>query len=193
MAIYLIDYENIKNLTGISRLSADDTAVIFYSKNANTMTFDTHNELVSSKAKIEYKFVSVGGKNALDFQLSTYLGYLINTVKSKTEFCIISRDNGFSYLISFWKKEKNIDINLFTDLTGKTQHNEVEESKSTIRSALKQSSLTLNEKEINEILRIISQYKTKQAINSNMMKYFRDSEKVGAITKVIKPFIKDKK
>ena len=193
MAIYLIDYENTKNLTGIERLTAEDRAIIFYSKNANTMTFDAHKELTNSQAKIEYKYVSVGGKNALDFQLSTYLGYLIKDSKNGTKFFIVSKDNGFSYLSTFWKNEKNLIIELITNLAGKTQHKEVEEKNSTIEKALEQSSLSLKETEIAEIIKIISQFKTRQAINSNLMKFFRDSDRVGAITKVIKPFIKDKK
>ena len=77
MTIYLIDYENTKNLSGINNLSADDCVVIFYSNKANSLSFDVHKEILSSNAKIEYKFVDVGSQNALDFQLSSYLGYII--------------------------------------------------------------------------------------------------------------------
>lgn len=193
MAIYLIDYENVKCLTGINELTSEDTVIIFYSKNANTLTFETHRELISSSAKIHYKSVSVGGKNALDFQLASYLGYLINNDnKSNSEFCIISKDNGFSYLVSFWKNEKNIEIKLFTNLSGQTFKKEVEEKNNTLENALKNSPLELKDNEINKIVTIISQYKTKQTINKNLMNFFRNSEKVGSITKIIKPYIKDK-
>ena len=53
MSIYLVDYENVKNLLGIKDLSSDDSVIIFYSKKANTLTFDIHKEILESKAKIE--------------------------------------------------------------------------------------------------------------------------------------------
>lgn len=190
MAIYLIDYENTRNLCGISNLTESDTAIIFYSKNANTLTFETHKELSATRAKIEYKCVDVGGKNALDFQLATYLGFLLN---ENADIKIVSKDNGFSYVKSFWKKEKGVTVELFTDLSGKTQSKASEEISLNLGNALKQSSLKLSPEDIKTIIKTISQYKTKQAINNGLMKYFRDGEKVGAITKVIKPFIKDKK
>ncbi len=40
MAIYLIDYDNTKNLLGISNLTADDRVVIFYSSKANVHTYN---------------------------------------------------------------------------------------------------------------------------------------------------------
>ena len=41
MATYMIDYENVKTggLNGISRLTAEDKVIIFYSENANRLTF----------------------------------------------------------------------------------------------------------------------------------------------------------
>ena len=108
MAIYLIDYENTKNLLGINTLTADDSIVVFYSQKANTLTFDIHQAILSSQAKIEYKCVEVGGQNALDFQLSSYLGYLIkqNENSESKIYIIVSKDRDFSFLKSFWDKEK---------------------------------------------------------------------------------------
>ena len=41
MATYLIDYENVKSegIKGIAQLSEEDRVVIFYSHNADTITF----------------------------------------------------------------------------------------------------------------------------------------------------------
>ena len=62
-----------------------------------------------------------------------------------------------------------------------------------MRQALKNGGLSLKQNEITEIVNIVNQYKTKQAINSNLQKYFKDNEKVGAIYKILKPFLKNKK
>ncbi len=106
MAVYMIDYENVKTggLNGISQLTSADRVIIFYSENANRLTFDLHQRLMASTAKIEYREVSVGGHNALDFQLVTYLGYLI-AQDPNGQYLIISNDRGFDYVVNFWKKD----------------------------------------------------------------------------------------
>jgi len=107
MSIYLIDYENTNadGLNGVSRLTAKDRVVIFYSENADRMTFGLHRRLNEAAAGIEYKKVEVGGHNALDFQLATYLGWLI-AQNPHESYCIVSNDKGFEWLASFWKAPK---------------------------------------------------------------------------------------
>lgn len=106
MAVYMIDYENVKTggLNGISRLTDTDRVIIFYSENANRLTFDLHQRLMASTAQIEYREVSVGGHNALDFQLVTYLGFLI-AQNPNGQYLIISNDRGFEYVVNFWRKD----------------------------------------------------------------------------------------
>jgi hypothetical protein len=55
-------------------------------------------------AQIEYREVLVGGHNALDFQLVTYLGYLI-AKDPMGQYLIISYDRGFEYVVNFWRKD----------------------------------------------------------------------------------------
>ena len=107
MAVYLIDYENVNTdgLNGISRLSAEDTVIIFYSENADRMTFGLHRRLNESKATIDIRKVDVGGSNALDFQLGTYLGYLI-ALNREEQYCIVSNDRGYNHVANFWGKQK---------------------------------------------------------------------------------------
>lgn len=106
MAVYMIDYENVKTggLNGISRLTDADRVIIFYSENANRLTFDLHQRLMASTAKIEYREVTVGGHNALDFQLVTYLGFLI-AQDPNGQYLIISNDRGFEYVVNFWRRD----------------------------------------------------------------------------------------
>lgn len=106
MATYLIDFENVGSdgLSGTEKLNAQDTVIIFYSANSNKLSMEMHRCICASPAKFEYFEISVGGKNALDFQLSTYLGYLITQSDDK-EFYIISKDNGFEHVIKFWNSK----------------------------------------------------------------------------------------
>ncbi len=103
MKIFLIDFENVKSkgLTGIEMLEKGDTVVILYSENSDTISFEMHQKVMSCKAEIEYFKVNVGGKNALDFQLSTLLGYIVAKDAFSHAF-IISNDRGFDFLHDFW-------------------------------------------------------------------------------------------
>ena len=79
MGIYLVDYENVHNdgVTDIKKLSASDRVVIFYGDSIKSIPFETHVEMMASKAAIEYIETHKVAKNYLDFQLATYLGFLI--------------------------------------------------------------------------------------------------------------------
>lgn len=103
MKTYLVDFENVKSkgLTGIDSLDETDSVIIFYSENSDTISFEMHQKVLCSKADIEYFKVNVGGKNALDFQLSTLLGYLVGKGVYSHIF-VISNDKGFDFLHDFW-------------------------------------------------------------------------------------------
>ncbi|MBQ4470520.1 MAG: hypothetical protein II917_10350, partial [Synergistaceae bacterium] len=104
MNYYFIDYENTgpEGLTGIEKLDGENTLFIFYSTNADKITFDIHIKLNKSEAAIKYYKVKAGQKNALDFQLASYLGFIIKeNSESQCKYFIVSKDNGFSSLLSF--------------------------------------------------------------------------------------------
>lgn len=110
MAYYLIDFENVKSrgMEGVELLTEEDTFCIFYSDNADSMTFDLHRKLNETKANIIYHKVAVGTKNALDFQLATYLGYLICEQQREgihPNYFIVTKDNGFTSLMVYWKAQ----------------------------------------------------------------------------------------
>lgn len=80
MAFYFIDYENVNTdgMQGVELLHSSDEVIIFYSDYADRLTFDLHQRINASAAKVQYIRVDACcKKNGLDFQLVTYLGYLI--------------------------------------------------------------------------------------------------------------------
>lgn len=208
MTVYLLDYENVKDLSGISNLSSDDLVIIFYSKNANSATMDDVSNIVSSKAKIKCKRVELGKPNALDFQLNSYLGYLIKQNENvKCKYYIVSKDKGYPLVAKFWKKEKGINIQIIPDMAVKTQHKTDESaeslpqkqetpdtqsdaSKSELETILQNSDFNLTQNEISKIVGYVSKYKTSTTINNNLNKLFKDSTKSGEVLKLIKPYIK---
>ncbi len=103
MAIFFVDLENVHSsgLEGIEKLGEKDRVFIFYTVNSQTLTVSAHLNIMNSPADIRYTEVSAGGKNALDFQLSTFLGRC-TAVYPDNSFFIISSDTGYDFVKSFW-------------------------------------------------------------------------------------------
>lgn len=192
MSIFLIDYENVnvEGFNGLSSCTENDYIKIFYTKGAETLTFGLHRRLSESKSKIEYYKVENGSKNALDFQLSSYLGYLISSNPNE-KYYIVSKDKGYEILTNFWQKYKNLNcqISLVSDLSLKNEQEEKNKLKQSIKSAL--SDTNYNDL-VNDIFGLIEKYKTKQGINNALVKTY-ESKKAGEIYKKIKPLLTDKK
>lgn len=120
MNIYVVDFENVNSqgLNGIDRLDSTDQVIIFYSENADSMTFDLHEQINKSRAYIYFQKVDVGTKNALDFQLATYLGYMIcenEKADKQVTYYLVSKDRGYLSLINYWTK-RDVDIVLVGSL-----------------------------------------------------------------------------
>lgn len=105
MAIYLIDYENTgaKGLAGIERLKEEDQIILFYGPKTGSIPFDEHVRISQSASHVEYIKTTKTAKNYLDFQLTTYLGFLIAQTPVK-EYHIVSKDSGYDSVIDFWSK-----------------------------------------------------------------------------------------
>lgn len=197
MNYYLVDYENVKvhGLDGISKLNAEDVVCIFYSEKADTLTFGLHKRLNESKAAIIYQKVDVGGKNALDFQLSSYLGYMIHeNMEKEVSYYIVTKDKGYISLVDYWEKRK-INISIVADISEKSELKLQEEPKQ--QEELKQQVEQLIEETdaADEVAKLILQYKTKSELNNALMKKFpsKDNKKASKIYKAVKPLIADKK
>jgi len=74
MKYFFVDYENVGSdgLNGIDKLDGENTVFIFYTQNADKISFDIHVQLNETLATIQYFKVGTGQKNSLDFQLSSY-------------------------------------------------------------------------------------------------------------------------
>lgn len=130
MAYYLVDYENVKadGMCGVDQLGKKDAVCIFYSENASTLTFGLHESLNRSKAKIVLQKVEVGVKNALDFQLSTYLGYLVSENEGKNEtYYIVSEDKGLAILTGYWA-ERGENVKTAPDIAAAKEDQEEEKT-----------------------------------------------------------------
>ncbi len=101
---YLIDYENVheEGLTGLNTIEDDAVIHIFYSDRARKLDLDSFRE--GQILQIEALKVPVG-KQSLDMQLVSYMGYLMGRERGEgNHYIIISKDNGYLNSIPFWRQ-----------------------------------------------------------------------------------------
>ena len=140
MAYYLVDYENVKadGMYGVDQLGKKDCVCIFYRENSSTLTFGLHEKLNQTKGKIVLQKVEVGVKNALDFQLSTYLGYLISENEGKNEtYYIVSEDKGLAILTGYWA-ERGENVKTASDIAAAKEDLEEEKPSKTEKKEKKE-------------------------------------------------------
>ena len=104
---FFIDYENVKDegLRGIAELDKHAAVIIFYSDRAFKIPLDIASIFSESKAKLVHIKVVVGTKNALDFQLVSFLGYIIARHKElgiDSKYFMVTNDSGFDCVKHFW-------------------------------------------------------------------------------------------
>lgn len=100
---YFIDYENVgaNGFAGIDKLESNDTVILFYSENNCRLPFSLHKKIGESAAEFQYYDIKTSARNAADFQLVTYLGFIIAS-NPEGEFTIVSKDDGFNAVTRFW-------------------------------------------------------------------------------------------
>ena len=204
MNYFLVDFENvrtdgIKDLKGVQE---GDAMVVFYSENCKSITLDVLDSIIALKLKYNSFKVKVGTKNALDFQLTSYLGYLIGQSGMDTNYYIVSDDKGFEVVADFWK-EQGISVSCISlkdpvavpkkEATKKAEPKKKSKVSSKDLATLDEiKTLIGKDNEPAEVLKVFNQYKTKVAINNGLVKHFKDTKKVSEIYKKLKPLLKAK-
>jgi hypothetical protein len=155
--IFLVDFENVHTggLKGTKLLSEDDKLIIFYSEN------DSDTIEIIKELRHDFKYIKIvkNGQNALDFQLSSYLGYIINETINETQFVIISKDNGFDCVTGFWRKnsfDKDLKIKHNVKRAINIESVLASEEKET---ETKEEPLSLQQQEVDEIIKKFSDLK----------------------------------
>ncbi len=109
---YLVDSENVNDnwLMLLNMADEEDEIIIFYTKKSPHMSYTSVIKLLQEKRAIQFE-ECFEGQNALDFQLISYLGYLIGKDgQESTEYIVMSNDTGFDPAVRFWKK-KGVTVN----------------------------------------------------------------------------------
>ncbi len=107
--VYLVDTENVgavwKHLFQL--VANTDDILLFYTENTPFLSYNDLEFVLSYKERFTM-IKCYTGNNALDFQLVSYLGFLMKT-GAKTQYIIISNDTGYDAMIRFWSdRERNV-------------------------------------------------------------------------------------
>lgn len=184
MNYYLIDYENV-NINGIkilldkNLLNSNDRIFIFYSEKCKNINLEILQNLHDLNIKIVIKHIQTGIDNALDFHLSSYLGYMIGQ-NTADNYYIVSNDKGYDCLQDYWKKYNVKRLSV-------SQNNSKEISIDDIKRYLK----NYNDDVLIHITEILNRYNSNINIHNQLQKYFKDSKKTSEIYRIILPLIKN--
>ncbi len=194
MSVYLIDYENVnqKGLNGLTqlKLTENDKVVIYYSNNANSLTFELHNELMRSAAKTEYHRISCEGKNALDFILVCELGRY-TAQNPDEEFYIVSKDTDYDNVIKYIIGHYHVKVSKIKSVSANINNSVCKKEEA--QSATQEPKLSdlVQPNQYAKVEKIVNKYVTKNAIHNNLVKAFGENGKT--IYETIKPLLKGKK
>jgi len=113
---FLIDFENVgdEGLNGFFDLNNDDIIDLFFTDKSNKIKIDFIDKYLKEESKPILNFIKVSyGPQALDLQLSSYLGSIIaKDNDNEVEYMIVSKDKGYDHVIEFWKNlNSNIKVN----------------------------------------------------------------------------------
>lgn len=203
---YLVDTENVgiiwKHL--LEEISSNDKIILFYTEKTPNLSYLDLAYLQNRCDKFTLEKCYVG-KNALDFQLVSYMGYHMKS-SPKTHFCIVSNDSGYDAVIQYWAdKDRTItrmttkDIvalsttPLITEPNKNNQQKEIAEKEPKKETRLeKELRDSFSKDEIQELLMMLDKYSIKelQPIHREIQKKYGQVEG-NVLYHLIKPLMKD--
>ncbi len=160
--VYLVDTENVgsawKEL--LPQKGSKDLIILFFTEHSPGISYydlDIIRQYPSSFDMIE----CIPGKNGLDFQLVSYLGYLIKTAP-KTDYVIVTNDTGYDSVVGFWnQREMSVVRRTKSELTAPKQVADTgDEAKAILRELLPEE--YSGEDALSSVYKIICDYSVKQ-------------------------------
>ena len=203
MNFYLVDYENIHNDLDnlISNASKGDSIILFYSDTCKNISLDVISNFIMRNLKIDCFKVIIGTKNALDFQLASYLGYLVGENKKAANYYIVSNDKGYDCLCEYWD---SLGVSVGRICAQKpivkpvpkqnSPKSKTEDNKTNNDITLEEVKNIVNDKsEAEFIVNVLNNSKKKTEVHKRISQHYKDSKKTGLLYKKLKPFFKEKK
>ncbi len=176
--VYLVDTENVgtawKDI--LPQKSSKDVIILFYTEHSPGISYMDLNVIREYPMSFDM-ILCYPGKNGLDFQMVSYLGYLIKTAP-KSEYIIVSNDTGFDSVVRFWSdREIEVCRKSKSELTApQKSETEDEDVRVMLKEALSETYHT--EEYLEKILQMIHNYSVKQLQGL----YFAMQKELGAET-----------
>ena len=85
-----------------------ELVVLFYSERSSKISYRELDAIYKSGINVSFKLCQTGN-NSLDFQLSSYLGYLAGK-NNNINYIIISNDKGFDTVVLFLQSNANVKV-----------------------------------------------------------------------------------
>ena len=100
---YLVDFENVGNgyADSLDGVCGEDTVILFYSENSPKAVLEKLESVERRGARIRFRKCWSGAPSALDFQLSSELGFLMASSPDE-KFAVVSDDAGYQALAEYW-------------------------------------------------------------------------------------------
>lgn len=123
MNYFLIDYENTKLSVNddLVKCSEGDKVIVFFSNCCKNISMDIVEDIIKKGASFSCIEIKQGTKNALDFQLSSYLGFIIGSGCEDANIYIVSKDKGYDCLCDFWQNLYNMKVERIARMTPQEQ------------------------------------------------------------------------
>ncbi len=107
--VYLVDTENIGSawIKLLELVTKQDDLILFYTEHSPAVSYQDLQKVLEYTDRFEF-IHCYAGRNGLDFQLVTYLGFLLKSAP-KTDYVVVSNDMGFDTVIKFWtERDKRV-------------------------------------------------------------------------------------
>ncbi len=191
---YFIDSENVgDSWIELLELEEDETStfLVFYTSKSPRVDYEHVIALMRINKKPTF-IPCFEGNNGLDFQLVSYLGYLLHE-ETPDEMIIVSKDTGFDAAVKFWKERgqkvirKNPDVLLKIVKKEETSNIEdapVSSAEDDIPQAKKMKSVGEDQKELYTIINCVGKDSTVEIHNACI--HFYGSKKGEDIYKELK-------
>ena len=184
MRVFFVDLENINAsaLGSIQSVTDGDQYYVFYSDACINMSEDAINHIREKGGKVKLFKIENGTGNALDFQLSSFMGYIIReNIRRNDNYFIVSCDKGYDVVCSFWR-EKGIHTYRITCFTNTVM----------IRKTITAEELSpyLDQRAIPykaDILHVLNNVGSTQSLYAGLGKIVRNGRRAGFVYRRIKP------
>ncbi len=203
MNYYFVDYENVSVsiLNNVSKIKNGDCIHIFYGNNPSPIPIFFLEEIKQKGIQFTIHKAVTGTKNALDFQLSSYLGYIIGKLSNKNQcLYILSNDTGYDCLTDFWQE---YNVKRITDFSPCAEKNKPSEKEMAENTASKKEKTRVSPKDIKTVInnedtavlvsKIINGSSSKNEVSIKLSRHYRNSKKASEIYNNIKGFLKNMK